>query len=412
MVNKKQIKIAKENSLKRKQGRLSQAQLGILAESQKARYELSVTSDEVLEDLKRVQALCPNEVVVRDFYRAHGNFHDTTWTRHFGSWKEFVRKSGVLQTSPGEEKLNRLIAKIGEVEIYKKYYVDQVIPYHGKYKKEQRSGRIKTALIISDIHDLEVDRFVLGIIFDVAKRVQPDLIVVNGDAFDYYELSLKYKHDPRLYQPIERCTFVREIVFGGLRNACPDAQIDFLVGNHEVRLIKLLADAPQLRILLGDIPWLNLGLKDIMGLDKYQVNLISKLDIQAFSNDNPEAAVKENYEVYYNAYVCCHEFDQKFARLSGTHGHCHKPSITTSKSLVDSEFIDTSWMITGCCSKPRVEYEEGVTKYINAFGLAHIDIYSKRVQQELIHVPGDFAVVAGKYYFRSDFKHDFEARKD
>jgi hypothetical protein len=399
---------AKKISIKKKKIGMSQRQLAYLSEDNKTKHDLDVTAEDCIKDLNRIQQLCPNEVVVRDFYRAHGNYHETTWTRYFGSWRGFVKRSGILETSSGEEKLKRLIAKIGETEIYIKYFKEQIVPYHGKYKKKDRKGRIKTILVISDIHDLEVDRFVLAIILDLAKRVQPDIILVNGDAYDFYELTTKFKHDPRLYRPIERMTFVREVLFGGLRKACPKSQIDFSFGNHEARLIKLLADEPQIRLLLGDLPWLNMSVKDLMGLDKYSINVISKLDLQAFSNDKPEQACKENYEIYYGCYVGCHEYDEKFKGMSGTHGHTHKPGVTFSKTLVGGVEKDTSWMTTGCVSKPRVEYEEGVTKYINAIGLAHIDTLTGDVQQELIHIPGDFGVVAGTYYFRSDFQHSYE----
>jgi hypothetical protein len=61
-------------------------------------------------------------------------------------------------------------------------------------------------------------------------------------------------------------------------------------------------------------------------------------------------------------------------------------------------------MNTGMISRAPVVYQEGKNTYINGFGIVHINPETKTVQQELIVVPGDFAAVAGKYYFRKKDK--------
>jgi UDP-2,3-diacylglucosamine pyrophosphatase LpxH len=76
--------------------------------------------------------------------------------------------------------------------------------------------------------------------------------VLNGDIFDLPEFS-KYTQDPRHFAPVERIKWVHQFL-NDLREAAPDAQIDFVEGNHEFRLLRHLSEAtPALMTVLADL---------------------------------------------------------------------------------------------------------------------------------------------------------------
>jgi hypothetical protein len=145
---------------------------------------------------------------------------------------------------------------------------------------------------------------------------------------------------------------------------------------------------------------MGLTLADVFGLDKYKINLVAKLDLGAFNSSDINAELKQNYKVYYDCYTVAHEKDWGFG-TSGSSAHTHKPEIKTTSNI---PLGNISWMNTGEIARTPVVYQEGKDTYINGFGIVHINPETKQVVQELILVTGDFATVAGKYYFRKKEK--------
>ena len=219
-----------------KEPRKTQRAQAILSESAK-KYDPTATSDQLVADLRRVQEENPEKFISRNFYRIHGVFSEKTWDCIFGTFLEFRRQAG-LELSRNQHQLEKHTAKHASLDTYRDFQETEITPWVGKYEKPSDQGRTKTLLIASDFHDKEVDPFVLSVFIDTAKRVQPDIIVLNGDIFDLYEFS-RFDKDPRLADLKGRFDFVRESIFQPLREACPNSQIDFTLGNHEQRLLKL-----------------------------------------------------------------------------------------------------------------------------------------------------------------------------
>jgi len=359
----------------------------------KKKHDPNATAEDCLNDIIALREKYPFEDLSRDFYRINGKYSDATWSRHFGTFAQFKRKAGI-DKSQLVKTLERGIALHDSLDMFREFYDTEVKPYHGKYERVRSKTGMKTMLIGSDFHDIDTDPFLLGVFLDTAKRLQPDHVILNGDIFDLYEFS-RFEVDPRCFDIAGRFDFVKKNIFAPLRKICPDADIDMIVGNHEFRIMKYLADkSPAMKVLLHDV--MGMELKDIFGLDKFKINLVAKLDLSAYKVGEQRDEVRENFKVYYDCYVAAHEKDWKFG-VSGTNGHTHKPRLESNTNIPMGKI---TWMNTGCMSKTPVVYQEGKDTYIQGFGIAHIDPVTKQVVQENIVVTGDFAIVAGKYYFR------------
>lgn len=371
--------------------KLTESERAILSEKQK-KFDDSASKHDCINDLRRIQELNPFKHITRNFYRINGKYSDSTWNRFFGTFLEFRRQSG-LELSRGQHSLERQIAKHASADIYRNYYKEQVLPYHDKYSfADRHKGRFKSILVGSDFHDIEADPFVLSVFLDTAKRVQPDVIVLNGDVFDLYEMS-RFDVDPRKIKIKERFEFVKRKIFAPLRDNCPKAEISFIVGNHEIRLLKLLADkSPALKVILSDV--MGLSLTDIFGLDEFEINLVAKLDLSVFTPGDVKKALRENYKVFFKSFVCSHFKDWEFG-LSGSSGHTHTPHMDTRSNLPMGKL---TWTTTGCIAMTNAEYIFGIDRWTNSFLLVHVDTENRIVIPEHFLIPGDFAIVAGKLY--------------
>ena len=108
----------------------------------------------------------------------------------------------------------------------------------------QLTGPAK-ALVLSDIHSPWHSEKGLQIALDRGKERQADVVILNGDIFDFY-FGSKFETDPK------KRNLEREIETGielleHIRESLPKARIIFKEGNHEERWEKfLIRKAPEL----------------------------------------------------------------------------------------------------------------------------------------------------------------------
>lgn len=359
------------------------------------KFDPDATAENCITDLRALQARNPLKHISRNFYRINGSYSDATWNQFFGTMHEFRRKAG-LELSRGQHSLEKKIAKHASLDTYRNFYKEEVLPYHEKFDlHKNKNGRFKTILVGSDFHDVECDPFILSVFIDTAHRVQPDIIVLNGDVFDLYEAS-RFNIDLRKVKIQERFSFVKTHIFGPLRRACPKAQIDMIAGNHEWRLMNLLSEkTPAMKVILSDV--MGLTLADMFGLDEFEINLVCKVDLAAWQPQDINNELKQNYKVYYDSFVCSHFKDLSFG-VSGTSGHTHRPELVTFANIPMGKL---SWTTTGCIAQTDVEYVSGMDKWTNSLLLAHIDCEKNTVSPEHFVIPGDHVVIHGKRYVKT-----------
>jgi predicted phosphodiesterase len=381
----------REQSRASKESETKEPQISLLSERAK-KYDPDATVEDLIADLRNVQERFPDIFISRNKYRKEGEYSDSTWDCRFGTFKEFRRQAG-LELHRGATKIEIDTALHAARDRYRGFFEIEVAPYVGKYEKTDNSKGLKTILIGSDFHDRESDPFVLSVFIDTARRVQPDVICLAGDIFDLYEFS-RFDKDPRQTDIRGRFDFVREEIFRPLREACPRAQIDFLMGNHDYRLIRHMADrTPYLRCLMD---LMGISLSQVFGLDKFQINLVTRADLSAHTPAEFKAEIRKNYKVYYKCFVVDHYGDNGF-QLCGASGHTHKPRLTTNvNELIGNSF----WITLGCICNIDLEYVEGLNKYQNGFAMVHIDPETKECIPEPIICTANRALVGGKFYSR------------
>lgn len=85
-------------------------------------------------------------------------------------------------------------------------------------------------LVASDIHIPFQDDKAVNAFITQCKKQKPDVIVLNGDVLDMFLLSRFTKGEGR--NPLEEITECRALL-KAIREACPKADIYYIIGNHE-----------------------------------------------------------------------------------------------------------------------------------------------------------------------------------
>lgn len=370
----------------------SLSQQALLSERSK-KYDPNATAETCISDLRRIQEEHPDQFISRNFYRVHGKFSDGTWDQFFGTFEEFRKQAG-LQLSRAQQQLEKHIAKHAALDVYRKFFDEEVKPWCGKYEKPFKdSKRMRLMVVASDFHDQEADQFCLSVFLDTCQRLQPDVIVLNGDVWDQYEFS-RFDLDPRMVNIKQRYDFVRERIFEPLRKACPTAQIDLILGNHEFRLLKHLADrTPNMRVLMD---LMGLTLSKLLLLDDFSINLVAKIDLAAYKSTDVRDQIKKNYKKYFETVVVNHAADEDFG-MSSISGHVHRPGFKTKCNEVKGPI----WHLTlGCMCKVDAEYHQAKINAQQSFGIIHIDTVTQQAVAEHVMFSDTMAVVGGVYYSR------------
>lgn len=352
----------------------------------------SITKDDCIAELKAVQNLYPDTLITRSIFRDESTLPERVWAYFFGTFGEFRRAAGISETR-GQSQLVHHIAQHASADKFRKLNEEKA-SWGEKYIRDN-PARFKTILAVSDIHDIEADPFFLRVLIDTARRAQPDVISIVGDLFDLPEFG-KYTVDPREWNVVGRIKFAHEQVLFPLREACPNTQIDLIEGNHEARLLKLLADAtPALRAVLADLH--GMTMQQLLGLDRYQVNYVSKSDLRAWSKSDLKRELANNYRIYYDTVLCHHLPQGQSMGMPGCHGHHHRHTVSSHFSPVFGHY---EWHQLGCGHKRSASYCEG-ERWGLGFALINVDTETRATSFDYIPV-SDFAVAGGEWYYRRD----------
>jgi len=354
--------------------------------------EVNFTADECIEELNRFSEEYPDKRITRNFFRGNSNVPEKAWTEHFGTWVEFKKQAGMSPTRQQSAIANQA-AKHASVDHYREFGNER-LDWGEKFVREN-NRRFKTILSASDLHDIECDPFWLSVFIDTAKRVQPDIIVLDGDVFDLPEFG-RYFVDPRTWDVTGRIKFVHDNILKPLREACPEAQIDMIEGNHEYRLLRHLADAtPALQSLLADLHGFTVS--KLLGLDEFEINYIAKADLAAYNKGDIKKEIGKNYRVYYDCFIAHHFPEGRNLGLPGVSGHHHKQVMW---ALHNETYGSYNWLQMAAGHHRDAEYCNGEIWQLG-FALNHIDTHEKLVNIEPVIIT-DFACVGGKYYHRED----------
>lgn len=239
--------------------------------------------------------------------------------------------------------------------------------------------KTKTTLILPDIQYPYHDSLMLKKLIKVAEDIQPDTILQIGDGIDFPQVSQWSKGNAGEYADTlqEHIDGFRNSVLRPIRAVCPDAEIVWLEGNHDLRIrdfIKRYA-----------FPLTSLAALEIPAL--------FKLDELAVSYVNGPVRIGTNtYAIHghesggYSATPSA--WDLKFQKRYGSDknfifGHTHQPFIIHRAFGYEGKVNPRFTMNVGSIMDPvAASYvRDGAVSWVMSFGILRDD--GKRVWPEL-----------------------------
>lgn len=348
--------------------------------------------EEVINYLLELQEKFPDRNITRDLFRDNTGIPDSAWVKHFGNWHEFKRQSGIKPLR--QQHLTTLhAARHASLDHYRELN-NQLNDYDDKYVVAC-NDRYRKILVASDFHDKHADRFTLDVIIDTAKRIRPHNICLAGDIWDALEFG-RYTFDVRDYDLIGSMNFLHDEILKPLRDASPDSQIDFLAGNHEMRLLKHLADNSQsMQILLSEFHGMTFS--NLLGLDKYNINFYSKMDMSAYTKTDMNNELRKNNIIYDDCFFVSHYPNEvRRSGMSGVAGHHHKHIVWSMHNRIYGTYEVHQ---LAAVHKRDAVYCDG-NLWGNGFAIITIDRLTKSVFFDYVDTTNSIACVGGKYYYR------------
>ena len=135
-----------------------------------------------------------------------------------------------------------------------KFVSVSISPTQTPSPKYERDPNFHKALIIPDVHfgfnrNLHTgemtpyhDRRALHAALQIATLANPDRIIYLGDNLDFAEFSLRFARTPETYWTTQAAIKEAAWWMTQFHLAAPDAEEDYLEGNHEERLLRALSE--------------------------------------------------------------------------------------------------------------------------------------------------------------------------
>lgn len=313
------------------------------------------------EDLRRVYAI-PREILgpsaSRDRYREHGRYPASLATYLFGLWAQFQREAGI-QPSLGVKKVERNISKTVRAQTVASYADETVRPWNGAYSTLDMDQERVTLVIGSDFHSKFLDPFARRVWMDVVEELQPDGVRYNGDGPDFPQLSRHRQLPGHFALTVQDEIDCWAQFMAETRTAAPGADVKWILGNHDIRLITALADAfPVFASLRSN------RFHELFRLDELETGLVARSSFLNPSAQMRKTDIAQNWETLLDAdgrpfwttvhgFLCGKDAPAKhLARFQtfGTNGHLHDPKSCSGGSLATGPL---RWWQTGCMAWPE-----------------------------------------------------------
>lgn len=328
------------------------------------------TREECLQTIISLSKKYPYKLMSRDLFRQYSNIPERDISYHFGNFTTFKQVAGL---SPSRDEKKLLSQHVKEASVFKlREFNKEKWSWDDLYVKDN-NGRFQSFVVVSDIHDIMCDPFFRRMSIEMAKQINADHIIFNGDIFDQPEVS-NFRQRPLEYKPIERYKWVHDY-FKDFREVVPDAEMDFIEGNHEFRLIKHLIDkSPYVMDVLDLHGW---DTRKFLGLDEFEINYHSRADFGTFTENDIQNEVKRNYYKFRDI-VLFHHYPTEGMRfgMPGVSGHHHK---FQTWPQFNATYGSYNWYQSGCGSRRHIDYQVMMgEQWQNGFMTIIVDTNNKR----------------------------------
>lgn len=336
----------------------------------------------------------------RQRYRQLGHFPEILVVDAFGNHEEFLREAGLKDTRNTTRVRNKA-ALLNTHQGVAEYADRELRRYNNLYRKAPRTERLEV-IVGSDFHSWFVDPFALRVFIDTIEMVQPDVVVLNGDVFDFPQISRHRKLPGHFNLNLQdEIDYGREHILKAVRMAAPKAEILFVIGNHEYRLVNYLADtAPEFAALR------TLKFGELFGLDEFEIGLVVRQNFLAPYDKLKKRELQENWVIIGETLVATHGIScAKFAadeqlkryQKSGTSGHTHRPQLITTNSLGTGPLSWTSTPMMAGFAVGR-DYVSEPSAWQMGFASFSIDTKNKIAVPNLVLVHENYAAFAGRMW--------------
>tara|TARA_R100000808_G_scaffold23856_1_gene53565 strand:- start:489 stop:1736 length:1248 start_codon:yes stop_codon:yes gene_type:complete len=360
---------------------------------------------DLIQDLRRVFDHPDNPfsgfAASRKRYVELGHYPEHLVHAFFGNHTEFLRAAGLHDLRTTTKVRNRA-AQLHSHQRIAEFAEENVLRYTDRFQIAAGRQHLEI-LVASDFHSQFCDPFALEVFLESCAMVQPDIIAVNGDLVDFPAFS-RHQNLPGHFHisAWDECVWGKDL-FARLRHICPNSEITFIIGNHEYRLVRYLADSA-----LSSFPCLSF--EEIFGLTEFEVNLVCRSSFLAPTSKARAKDVRENWAVYGDCYtithgqsIAIHAAQQQLKRygMAGTSGHTHRPQLFTDNTLGAGPL---SWMSTPMMAHACVgsDYMPDPTRWNGGFGHAAVLTTKQCVSQEIILVHPEWATFAGRSWTPTD----------
>lgn len=336
----------------------------------------------------------------RQRYRELGHYPEVLVSDFFGNHQEFLRAAD-LHDKRNTTRTKNNVARLHTAMQVAEFAKTHVLRWQNRYQKA-RGRRNLEIVVASDLHSYFVDPFALDVLIESIEMVQPDVVVLNGDVVDFPQISRHRQLPGHFNLSLQgEIDFAREKILRRVRQAAPEAQIDFVLGNHEYRLVTYVADtAPQ----LASLRTLEFG--PLFGLDEFEINLACRSNFLAPTKADRKKDRAENWHIIGGCFVATHGTScARFAaaeqmrrfQMCGTSGHTHRPQVVTDNALGTGPLSWTSTPMMASFAVGR-DYVAEPSAWNMGFGVFSVLPEKRLVCPSLVVVHEDWACFAGRQW--------------
>ena len=356
--------------------------------------------DLLIEDLRRVYNIDKGAMghsCGRDTYRRYGKYSPEMVKLLFGVWAEFQRAAGLDETL-GTKAVVRNISKTRRAQRIADYAERYVRPWHGTYTTLDMDKERVTLVIGSDFHSKFCDPFARRVWMDVNEIVKPDGTRYNGDLVDFPSVSTHKKLPGHFTMSLQdECDWAVDFMEETIAATGEQTDHKFIIGNHEARIIRAIAEAPGIYSLRSN------SFAELFQLDRLGVGLVCQSTFLSPTAKTKKRDIAKNWEELYDAdgrlfWVTVHGWltaqnapaahMQRFM-CYGTNGHLHDQKMVSGGSRATGVH---KWYQTGCMAYPpavAAEYMPGPIEYSGwgmSFNVVHLYPKERYVQVETVNI--------------------------
>ena len=352
------------------------------------------SKDECLEALKQLSVENPDKDISRDFFRARTQVPDKIWSYYFGKFTTFKQAAGLVPSRLEKKFLNKQDRE-SSVDTLRQFNKEK-FGWSDLYPKTN-SKRFVSILCVSDTHDIYCDPFYRRMSLVAANEIEPDVVVFNGDIFDHPEIS-RHRKRPDEYQPIQRNKWVRQY-FKDMRDASPDAEMNFVEGNHEYRIITYMMDNSPYVMDVLNLHGINA--REFLGLDEFEINYYSRSDFGTITEADIQNQLKKNFYKFEDKVLFHHYPQGRQFGMPGCSAHQH---VFQTWPMFNEEYGAYNWYQLGCGARRYMDYHLMMgQKWQNGFMIIVVDRENKKnTIFNYVDCSNEICLLNGKLYKRNE----------